>query len=76
MNLSCFLCILLNAEADKGIPEVERTSGHKGIDLSQIPIELKSGVWAVKVVPWIGGRIISMEHLPSGNAYVLIQIFS
>ncbi|XP_052211449.1 uncharacterized protein LOC127814178 isoform X2 [Diospyros lotus] len=57
-------------ETAKGIPEVERTSGHKGIELSETPIELRSGVWAVKVVPWIGGRIISMEHLPSGTQWL------
>ena len=28
---------------------------------------MKSGEWVLKVVPWIGGRIISMEHV-SRNA--------
>lgn len=54
---------------------MEKVSGHTGIELSRTPIELKSSVWALKVVPWIGGRIISMEHLPSGNSYVLAHAF-
>ncbi|XAR70737.1 Alpha-glucosidase [Bertholletia excelsa] len=56
----------IRIETAKHIPEVEKVSRVKGIELSKTPIELKSGVWALKVVPWIGGRIISMEHLPSG----------
>ncbi|KAA8521085.1 hypothetical protein F0562_011762 [Nyssa sinensis] len=52
------------------IPDVEKVSGHKGIELSRTPIELKSSEWVLKVVPWIGGRIISMEHLPSGTQWL------
>lgn len=40
--------------------------GHKGTELARTPIQLKSGDWTLKVVPWIGGRVISMEHGPSG----------
>lgn len=54
---------------------MEKVSGHTGIELSRTPIELKSSVWALKVVPWIGGRMISMEHIPSGNSYVLANAF-
>ncbi|KAF5735631.1 neutral alpha-glucosidase C [Tripterygium wilfordii] len=57
-------------ESAKQIPEVEDVSGHKGGQLSRSPIELKSGEWALKVVPWIGGRIISMMHLPSGTQWL------
>lgn len=46
---------------------MEKVSGHKGVELSGTPVEIKSGEWALKVVPWIGGRVISMEHLPTGN---------
>ncbi|XP_010255723.1 PREDICTED: uncharacterized protein LOC104596335 isoform X2 [Nelumbo nucifera] len=56
-------------ECAKRIPDVE-VSGKKGIDLSKIPIDLKSGDWALKVVPWIGGRIISMMHVPSGTQWL------
>lgn len=56
------------AEAAKCIPDVEKASGHKGTELSGTPVDIKSGEWALKVVPWIGGRIISMEHLPTGTA--------
>ncbi|XAR70739.1 Alpha-glucosidase [Bertholletia excelsa] len=56
----------IRIETAKRIPDVEKVSGVKGVEVSKTPIELKSGVWALKVVPWIGGKIISMEHLPSG----------
>lgn len=59
---------VLIAESAKRIPDLE-TYGHKGSELSHAPIEMKSGDWILKVVPWVGGRIISMEHLPSGNAF-------
>lgn len=45
---------------------MEDGSGHKGGELSRTPIELANGDWSLKIVPWIGGRIISMVHLPSG----------
>ncbi|GAV90532.1 Glyco_hydro_31 domain-containing protein/Gal_mutarotas_2 domain-containing protein [Cephalotus follicularis] len=57
-------------ENAKLIPAVEEVSGHKGAELSRTPIELKSGDWLLKVVPWIGGRIISMLHLPSGTQWL------
>ncbi|CAL5440955.1 unnamed protein product [Camellia sinensis] len=60
----------IRMENAKRIPEVEKVSGRKGVELSRTPIELKNGVWALKVVPWIGGRIISMEHLPSGTQWL------
>lgn len=63
------LSVALTAENAKSIPDLENVSGHKGTELSRTPVEIKCGDWALKVVPWIGGRIISMEHLPSGNAY-------
>ena len=46
---------------------MENESGRKGIQLSEIPVDIKGGEWALKVVPWIGGRIISMEHVPTGK---------
>ena len=46
---------------------MEGVPRRKGIELSRTPVELKGGDWAAKVVPWIGGRIISMTHIPSGN---------
>ncbi|XP_017702478.2 alpha-glucosidase 2 isoform X1 [Phoenix dactylifera] len=57
-------------ERARCIPDVRRFSGQKGIELSNTPIELKSGDWVLKVVPWIGGRIISMAHLPSGTQWL------
>ncbi|MBA0613113.1 hypothetical protein Godav_013622 [Gossypium davidsonii] len=56
----------LRLESIKHIPDAEDGSGHKGGELSRTPIELANGDWSLKIVPWIGGRIISMVHLPSG----------
>jgi alpha-glucosidase len=59
------------AEKTIQIPDVEdEVSGPKGMDLSRTPIELKSTEWLLKVVPWIGGRIISMRHFPSGKLII------
>lgn len=57
-------------ENAKQVPDVEKVSGQKGIELSMTPIELKSGDWILKVVPWVGGRIFSMVHLPSGTQWL------
>lgn len=65
----CFLLhIHLIAETVRKIPDLENVSEGKEIELSRTPVELKSDDWIFKVVPWIGGRIISLEHIPSGNA--------
>ncbi|KAL2458514.1 heteroglycan glucosidase 1 [Abeliophyllum distichum] len=48
-------------------------SANKGSELSRTPVEIKNGDWALKVVPWMGGRIISMEHLPS-EEYSVIEL--
>ncbi|KAF3447894.1 hypothetical protein FNV43_RR08601 [Rhamnella rubrinervis] len=64
----------IRLEKAKRIPDVEELPGHKGIELSKTPIELKCGDWIVKVVPWIGGRIISMIHFPSGTQWLHSRI--
>ncbi|KAJ4930459.1 hypothetical protein NE237_014248 [Protea cynaroides] len=61
-------------ESAKRIPVVEEASGQREVDLSRPPIELKSGDWILKVVPWIGGRIISMMHFPSGTQWLHSRI--
>lgn len=61
------------AENAKRIPELEHTPGNKGTELSKTPVELKGGDWMLKVVPWIGGRIIAMEHHPSGMISTLCK---
>lgn len=58
---------LCNAEKTKLIPEKEVLPGKKGMELSREPVELNSGDWKLNIVPWIGGRILSMTHVPSGN---------
>lgn len=57
-------------ESTKCIPDVDKLPGQKGAELSKTPVELKSGDWVLKFVPWIGGRMISMLHLPSGTQWL------
>ncbi|KAK1272826.1 hypothetical protein QJS04_geneDACA012208 [Acorus gramineus] len=40
------------------------------MELARTPVELKSGDWVLKVVPWVGGRMLSMMHLPSGTQWL------
>ncbi|XP_024399119.1 uncharacterized protein [Physcomitrium patens] len=42
----------------------------KGVGAVLLPIDLQAGNVTVKVVPWIGGRIISMIHKPSGYEWL------
>lgn len=57
------------------IPDIDEPSGQEGAELSKIPVDLKSGEWSLKVVPWIGGRILSMTHHPSGMVPLGFNIF-
>lgn len=79
VSLSPFLLMISYSdclvESAKTLQDVGEVSEHKGVLLSRTPIELKGTHWSVKVVPWIGGRIISMTHLPSGNNFTIIAIF-
>uniref|UniRef100_A0A0D9WY37 Uncharacterized protein n=1 Tax=Leersia perrieri TaxID=77586 RepID=A0A0D9WY37_9ORYZ len=61
-------------EMIKPIPDMDKPAGQEGAELSKIPVDLKSGDWALKVVPWIGGRIISMTHLPSDSQWLHSRI--
>ncbi|XP_020696847.2 uncharacterized protein LOC110109955 [Dendrobium catenatum] len=54
----------------KLLPDVDDLSGQKGIELSKTPVDIKSRDWQLKVVPWIGGRMISMIHLPSATQWL------
>lgn len=42
-------------------------------ELSWLPVELNNGNWKLNIVPWIGGRIMSMSHVPSGN--ILFSVY-
>ncbi|PWA54167.1 heteroglycan glucosidase 1 [Artemisia annua] len=64
----------IRMETAKSIPDMENESGSEGIKLPEIPVDIKGGEWALKAVPWIGGRIISMEHLPSGTQWLHSQV--
>lgn len=68
------MSVALTAESIKRIPDMDNVSGQKGVELSRTPVEIKSGDWALKVVPWVGGRIIAMEHLPSGMPTTTMDI--
>lgn len=61
-------------EMIRPIPDIDEPSGQEGAELSKIPIDLKSGDWLLKVVPWIGGRIISMTHLPTDSQWLHSRI--
>ncbi|KAF7093983.1 hypothetical protein CFC21_096348 [Triticum aestivum] len=61
-------------ETIRPIPDMDKPSGQEGADLSKTLIILKSGDWFLKIVPWIGGRIISMTHLPSDSQWLHSRI--
>lgn len=42
----------------------------KGVSSVLLPIDLQAGNVTLKVVPWIGGRIVSMIHKPSGYEWL------
>lgn len=42
----------------------------KGMGAVLMPEDLEKGAVFVKVVPWIGGRIMSMVHKPSGYEWM------
>lgn len=45
--------------------DVEVHDPLKGVGAPRVIIELTGGDWKLKVVPWIGGRVISMVHSPT-----------
>ncbi|XP_078438445.1 heteroglycan glucosidase 1 [Wolffia australiana] len=54
-------------EKAKCIPDIDYEVTEKGADIiSRTPIKMEFGEWTIQIVPWIGGRIISMNHIPSG----------
>ncbi|GLU05271.1 hypothetical protein SLE2022_223800 [Rubroshorea leprosula] len=63
----------MRLESVMPIPEMDVASGQKGT-VSKIPVELKSGDWSLKVIPWFGGRIVSMAHIPSGIQWLFSKI--
>ncbi|CAN6918313.1 unnamed protein product [Brassica oleracea] len=64
----------LHMENTNLIPEKEVLHGQKGMELSREPVELNSGDWKLNIVPWIGGRILSMTHVPSGVQWLHSRI--
>ncbi|KAG0617198.1 hypothetical protein M758_5G172100 [Ceratodon purpureus] len=49
---------------------LKERSSMKGVGGVLCPIDLQAGNVTLKVVPWIGGRIVSMIHMPSGNEWL------
>lgn len=47
-----------------------RSESVKGVGGVSLPIDLQAGNLTLKVVPWIGGRIVSMIHIPSGYEWL------
>ncbi|KAI5082028.1 hypothetical protein GOP47_0001771 [Adiantum capillus-veneris] len=45
--------------------DIEVQDPLKGLGAPRAIIELNGGEWKLKVVPWIGGRVISMVHSPT-----------
>ncbi|KAL0856971.1 hypothetical protein Bca101_062125 [Brassica carinata] len=64
----------LHMESTNLIPEKEVLHGQKGMELSREPVQLNSGDWKLNIVPWIGGRILSMTHVPSGVQWLHSRI--
>ncbi|GLJ41801.1 hypothetical protein SUGI_0865140 [Cryptomeria japonica] len=51
-------------------PDEKEHHAEKGTELSRTPVDLESGEWRLKVIPWIGGRMISMTHIPSDTQWL------
>ncbi|KAJ3681640.1 hypothetical protein LUZ60_014213 [Juncus effusus] len=63
-------------ERAKAIPDIEKEKGQKGSELSKTAVDLKSSDWSLKLVPWIGGRVISITHLPTGTQWLQSRVES
>lgn len=55
------------AEKARRIPDVDYAPKKKAAELARAPVKMESGDWVLQVVPWIGGRLTSMTHAPSGK---------
>ncbi|XP_031502686.1 uncharacterized protein LOC116265867 isoform X1 [Nymphaea colorata] len=56
-------------ENAKRLPDIEKLA-EKEADILRTPVHLKGRDWALKIVPWIGGRIISMLHIPTETEWL------
>lgn len=67
--ISLFLCRAEKTQTilDEVLKEHESV---KGVGAVLSPIDLQAGNVTLKVVPWIGGRIVSMIHKPSGYEWL------
>uniref|UniRef100_A0ACD5WY04 Uncharacterized protein n=1 Tax=Avena sativa TaxID=4498 RepID=A0ACD5WY04_AVESA len=70
------LDLVKRLEMIRPLPDIDEPSGQEGAEVSKKLVELKSGDWFLKVVPWIGGRILSMTHLPSDSQWLHSRIES
>eukprot|EP00252_Welwitschia_mirabilis_P011944 TRINITY_DN2656_c0_g1_i2.p1 TRINITY_DN2656_c0_g1~~TRINITY_DN2656_c0_g1_i2.p1 ORF type:complete len:985 (-),score=212.67 TRINITY_DN2656_c0_g1_i2:79-3033(-) len=60
----------ISLDQAKRPPDEDEHYMGKGSELSLTPVDIRGGEWHLKVVPWIGGRIISMAHIPSGTQWL------
>ncbi|KMZ74917.1 alpha-glucosidase, family GH31 [Zostera marina] len=56
------------------IPDFGETSDFEGMALAKTPVELRSGEWILKLIPWIGGRMNSMVHVPTGSQWICSRL--
>lgn len=54
--------------------EMEIQDPLKGVGAPRTIVELSGSDWKLKVVPWIGGRIISMVHAPTGIEWLWSRV--
>ncbi|CAA6669563.1 unnamed protein product [Spirodela intermedia] len=57
-------------ENARRIPDIDYASEKKGVEVTRTPVKMERGDWVLEVVPWIGGRLISMVHSPSGSQWL------
>lgn len=62
--------LVATEDADGPMDERDGPESLKGVGASMTPVEIGGGEWSLKVVPWVGGRIVSMVHIPSGREWL------
>lgn len=69
--ISCIVVFSLTEKTQTILDEVlKEHESIKGVGSVLLPIDLQAGNVTLKVVPWIGGRIVSMIHKPSGYEWL------
>ncbi|KMZ74955.1 alpha-glucosidase, family GH31 [Zostera marina] len=58
------------------IPDFDEAADYKGAELARTPVEIQSGEWILKCIPWIGGRINYLVHSPTGSEWIGSRFYS